>query len=186
MLDREKLRDLSPAEALDAARELMVAKQRIAADELLLAAHVGDLYAERTTPAASGVLSLDSERLVAHAGPGAPTVSEYAATELAASLSCTPTRAAELIGDALELRHRLPRLWARVLGETFTEPDGTQRTRRPVEAWRARAVAAETKQLPAHVAAWVDRMIDSQRLPNAVPRSWSTRRCVGWTPRPMP
>ena len=168
MLDREKLRDLSPAEALDAAQELMVAKQRIAADELLLAAHVGDLYAERTTPAASGVLSLDSERLVAHAGPGAPTVSEYAATELAASLSCTPTRAAELIGDALELRHRLPRLWARVLGELFTEEDGTTRRRRPVEAWRARAVAAETKQLPAHVAAWVDRMLDSQRIPNAV------------------
>ncbi len=167
MLDREKLRDLSHAETLDAARELITAEQRIAADKLLLAAHIGDLYAERTTPAASGVQSLDSERLVAHAGPGAPTVSEYAATELAAYLSCTPTRAAELIGDALELRHRLPRLWARVLGESFTEEDGTTRTRRPVEAWRARAVAAETKQLPAQVAAWVDRMLDSQRLPNA-------------------
>jgi len=59
-------------------------------------------------------------------------------------------------------------LWARVLGESFTEDDGTTRRRRPVEAWRARAVAAETKQLPAHVAAWVDRMLDAERLPNAV------------------
>ncbi len=175
MLDREKLRDLSHAETLDAARELMVAKQRIAADELFLAAHIADLYAERATPAASGVLSLESERLVAHAGPGAPRVSEYAATELAASLSCSPTRAAELSGDALELRHRLPRLWSRVLGDApvpelveGSEEDGLKRRRRPVEAWRARAVAAETKQLPAHVAAWVDRMLDSHRLPNAI------------------
>ncbi len=168
MLDREKVRDLGAAEALDAARELITAEQRIAADKLLLASHVADLYAERITPAPSGALSVESERLVAHAGPGAPTVSKYAATELAASLSCTPTRAAELIGDALELRHRLPRLWARVLGESFTDEDGMTRTRRPVEAWRARAVAAETKQLPAHVAAWVDRMLDSQRLPNTV------------------
>jgi hypothetical protein len=59
----------------------------------------GDLYGE-------GFLPL--------AGEGAPIVTEFAPYDLAAALGWTTNAARALMGDALELAHRLPRLWALV------------------------------------------------------------------------
>jgi hypothetical protein len=50
------------------------------------------------------------ERLVLLGGEGTPEVAEFAAAELGAELQMSPWAAAQLIGDALDLRHRLPRL----------------------------------------------------------------------------
>ena len=54
------------------------------------------------------------ERAVPLAGPGAPRVREFAPAELAAALDITHEAALALIGDALDLAHRLPRLWGLV------------------------------------------------------------------------
>ena len=80
------------------------------------------------------------------AGTGTPEVAEFAPGELGAALSMTSYAAALLIGDALELRHRLPRLWARV-----------QEGR--LQAWRARQIRDHTKCLSREAAAFVDAQL---------------------------
>ena len=62
---------------------------------------------------------------------GAPLVAEFCLAELGAVLGISTTSAKKLVGHALELRHRLPRLWAQVQAGR-------------VPAWRARAVAEAT------------------------------------------
>ncbi|MDO9455792.1 MAG: hypothetical protein Q7T52_06860, partial [Nocardioides sp.] len=69
------------------------------------------------------------------AGPGAPMVGEYAALDLALSLVMTSDGGLAYLGKALELRHRLPRLYARVV-------------RLEVQVWKAFRVAEQTIALP--------------------------------------
>jgi hypothetical protein len=77
-------------------------------------------------------------------------VAEFCIAELGTVLGISTTAAKKLIGHALELRHRLPRLWAQV-----------QSGRVPV--WRARAVAEVTihsaPALTAGAAAFVDAQV---------------------------
>jgi hypothetical protein len=80
------------------------------------------------------------------AGEGCPTISEFAVHEFAAALTMGTESGKHLIGQALELRHRLPRIWARVrAGE--------------VQVWRARRVAEATIRLSPEAAAHVDRQL---------------------------
>lgn len=84
------------------------------------------------------------EHEVEVAGPGAPTVAEFAIPELAAALDMSPTAGRRFLADALETKHRLPRLWARVMaGE--------------VPVWKARRVAQLTTSLSLEGADHVDR-----------------------------
>ena len=83
------------------------------------------------------------ERARFFGGDGTPEVSEFAAAEFGARIGRSPSAAASLIGDALDLQHRLPQLWARVqAGE--------------VRASYARYVAAKSRQLTRVQAAHVD------------------------------
>nr|WP_239579376.1 DUF222 domain-containing protein [Microlunatus panaciterrae] len=76
-------------------------------------------------------------------GAGTPLVLEFAAAELGALQNTTTNAAAALIADALDLRHRLPRLWGRVcLGE--------------VRGWMARKVCQATRHLSEEAARYVD------------------------------
>lgn len=141
----EPLDRLDAPGALAAAAECRRAADAAEARLLALAAHWADLHAERDGEGAR----LDvpgMERLCRLAGEGTPEVAEFAPAELGAALGLTTFAASCLIGDALELRHRLPRLWARVA-------DGT------VQAWRARRVADHTKILSPDAAAWVDAQV---------------------------
>jgi hypothetical protein len=70
-------------------------------------------------------------------------VEEFAAMELAADLGLSWERGASLLADALDLRHRLPRVFV-ALGRGEVEP------------WRARLVARGTRKLSASVAAQVE------------------------------
>ncbi len=82
------------------------------------------------------------------AGLGCPSVAEFCIAELAAALGMSTLAGKRLIGHALELRYRLPRLWARVhAGE--------------VQAWRARRIAEATihADLTPTGAGFVDRMV---------------------------
>jgi hypothetical protein len=83
---------------------------------------------------------------LALAGPGAPTVAEYAVPELAAAIGLSTEAGKRYLGEALELRHRLPRLWARVMSGHLT-------------AWKARSVARETTRLSPDAATYVDRHV---------------------------
>ena len=80
------------------------------------------------------------------AGAGAPGVAEDAVVELAAALGVSTEAGRGLLGDALELRYRLPRLWAAV-------------TAGVVPVWRARRIAGHTPTLSQPAAAWVDAQV---------------------------
>ncbi len=74
-------------------------------------------------------------------------MAEFCVAELGAVLGISTVSAKRLIGHALELRHRLPRLWAQVQAGR-------------VPAWRARSVAEATihaaPALTVEAAGWVD------------------------------
>jgi 5-methylcytosine-specific restriction endonuclease McrA len=79
-------------------------------------------------------------------GEGCPLVAEFSVAEFAAALGLGTESGKHLIGQALELAHRLPRTWARVVeGE--------------VVAWRARRIAEQTIPLSFEAAGFVDSQI---------------------------
>ena len=65
------------------------------------------------------------------AGPGAPLVAEFSVAEFAAAVGIGTEAGKYYLGHALELRYRLPKLWARVVSGDLA-------------AWKARQVAHET------------------------------------------
>ena len=95
---------------------------------------------------ASYVVRGYGETDLALAGPGTPTVAEYAIPELAAALGLSTEAGKRFLGECLELRYRLPRLWCRL-------------TCGDLVAWKARLVARETIRLSVEAAAYVDRYI---------------------------
>ena len=135
---------------LNAAVERRRTADRAEADLLALAAHWADLHAVLLGDDAAGVVVPSAlpgrEQLVPLAGEGTPAVAEFAPAELGAALGVSSYAATALIGDALELRHRLPRLWQRV-------QDGH------LQAWRARKIAAQTRSLSRDAAAFVDAQV---------------------------
>src|SRR3954449_8136609 len=80
------------------------------------------------------------------AGEGAPLVSEFAVAEFATALGLSAASGRTLVGLALELAHRLPKLWTRV-------QDGS------LAPWRARRIAEETLGLSIEAAAFVDHQL---------------------------
>ena len=77
------------------------------------------------------------------AGAGAPLVAEFAVTEFAAAIGLSTDAGKSYVGDALELRHRLPRVWRRVV-------------RGDLKAWQARRIAERTLLLSREAASFVD------------------------------
>jgi hypothetical protein len=94
-----------------------------------------------------GSLSNDGcERLIRLGGEGTPLVAEFAPAAFAARLQLSPYAGRQLIADALDLRHRLPRLHARLLaGE--------------VRISYARFVARKTRELGVEQAGRVDAAV---------------------------
>ena len=112
-----------------------VAQFRLAAD--WAAAHpVEDLDDAATVEGTQGELAI--------AGPGAPLVAEFCVADFALAVGLTTDAGRSYLGDAVEVRHRLPRLWARVLAGQ-------------VAVWRARKIADRTMSLPMEAADHVDR-----------------------------
>jgi hypothetical protein len=112
---------------------------------LTAAARYADLHGDLHDPAAGRSLP-GTERLVSLGGDGTPLVAEFAAAEFAVELGLSPFAGAQLIADAVDLRHRLPQLWARVqAGE--------------VKPWIARKTARASRHLDADGAGLVDRRV---------------------------
>ncbi|HET6653572.1 MAG TPA: hypothetical protein VFH10_13085 [Nocardioides sp.] len=95
--------------------------------ELVLAAQWADLH-----PMSSGTVLPGTERARRYGGDGTPFAGEFAAAELGVLLGRSHVAAATLMADALDVRHRLPRLWAAL-------------TAGQVRVWQARHVASRTR-----------------------------------------
>src|SRR5215213_4875456 len=80
------------------------------------------------------------------AGPGAPLVGEFSVTEFAAAIGLSTEAGKAYLGEAVELRYRLGRVWTRVV-------------KGDLPAWRARRIARETIILSVDAAALVDRQV---------------------------
>ena len=100
--------------------------------------HPGDAVAQSRLP---GI-----EHPVRLGGEGTPTVAGFAAAELGCVLRISDGAACRLIGDALDLRHRLRLIWAAAAAER-------------VPAYQARHIATATRYLTAEQAGWVDAQL---------------------------
>src|SRR4051812_13837895 len=135
------------AGVLAAARERRRTADRAEAELLGLAVDWAVIHpAESIHQPATHVLAGFGQTDLALAGPGAPTVAEYAVPELAAALGHSSEAGKRYLGEALELRYRLPRLWARVQAGDLP-------------AWKARLVARHTITVSLQAAGWVDRQV---------------------------
>ena len=80
------------------------------------------------------------------AGPGAPLVAEFSVAEFAVAVGLSTEAGKAYLGEAVELRYRLPRTWKRVRAGELV-------------AWRARRIARATILLSAEAADFVDRHV---------------------------
>lgn len=140
----------SAAELLAAARDRRRVADAAEAELLELACAWADAHPPESIHDAATFLVPGTEREEQIAGAGCPLVAEFCIAEFGAVLEMSSVAAKHLIGQALELRHRLPRLYRRVLaGE--------------VPAWRARRVAEATihahPALSGEAAGWVDAQV---------------------------
>ena len=80
------------------------------------------------------------------AGEGAPLVAEFCIAEFALAIGRSTDAGRSVVADAVELKYRLPRVWARVQSGDL-------------EPWRARRIAQETLGLTREAAAFVDAQV---------------------------
>ena len=142
--------DLSASELLALARDRKAAEDQAAAELLEVAARWADLHPPESIHSAAAFAVPGHEHEEPIAGPGCPLVAEFCIAELGAVLGISTTAAKKLIGHALELRHRLPRLWAHVHAGA-------------VPSWRARLVAEATihssPALTMDATGWIDSQV---------------------------
>src|SRR5580765_1323086 len=94
----------------------------------------------------AALLSRHGDQPLTVAGPCAPLVTEFCVAEFAAAVGLPTETGKAYLGEALELRHRLPRTWARVLAGDLP-------------AWRARRIARHTIGLSPAAAGFVDDQV---------------------------
>ncbi|RYC03312.1 HNH endonuclease signature motif containing protein [Nocardioides zhouii] len=142
--------DLSAAGLLALARDRKAAEDQAAAELLGVAARWADLHPPESIHSAAAFTVPGCEGEEPIAGEGCPLVAEFCVAELGAVLGISSTAAKKLIGHALELRHRLPRLWTQVQSGR-------------VPSWRARLVAEATihtsPALTMDAAQWIDSQV---------------------------
>ena len=80
------------------------------------------------------------------AGPGAPLIAEFSITEFAVAVGLSTEAGKAYLGEAVELRYRLPRVWKRVAAGDLV-------------AWKARWIAKATLSLSMEAAAFVDARV---------------------------
>ena len=132
-------------ETLDAVDRLCEVRVDVEAASFELAAHFADLHAGeslRRGGDGSRVLA-GMERGVRLGGVGTPVVAEFACAELGARMRMGTWAARRYLADALDVRHRLPLVWARVVA-------------REARIANVRLVAARTRHLSMEAAAAVD------------------------------
>src|SRR4051794_5277619 len=138
---------LDTAAVLAAARRARATANAAEAEVLLHAVEWAHLHQVADPDEASTVLvEHGHDTGIPIAGDGAPLVSEFAVAEFASALGLSAGAGRNLVGQALELAHRLPKLWARVQVGSLAP-------------WRARRVAEQTLCLSMEAAQYVDQML---------------------------
>ncbi len=137
-------RPATAAEVLRAARARRRTADAAEADLVQLAVDWAAMHpADSLHQPATHVVRGFGETDLRLAGEGAPTIAEYAVPELASAVGLSTEAGMRFLGEALELRYRLPRHWARLCSGDLP-------------AWKARRVARETIRLSADAATYVD------------------------------
>jgi hypothetical protein len=148
----DEIAGLDAAATLDRLSANRAVRETAEVDDLQCAIHWAAMHGALDVAAGSRALP-GAEALIPLGGEGTPQVAEFAPAEFGAELGISPHSARVLIGDALDLAHRLPKVWARVrAGE--------------VKPYLARQVAQATRAVPlaavghvdARVAPWADRL----------------------------
>jgi 5-methylcytosine-specific restriction endonuclease McrA len=140
----------------DAARELLIGVGEWA-DLHTTGALMPDLYGTYSHPDEEALQAAEdawvsrfgmpgADTMLELAGAGAPEVSDFAVTELTTALGRTRESGRLLVGDVVEAKHRLPKVWARMVAGQVT-------------AWRVRRLAEATRGLSAAAAAFVDAQV---------------------------
>lgn len=135
----------TPVGVIEAIRDQRHNVRLAQAREFELAAHFADLY---STIDDDAVLP-GHEKLVQVGSDGTPPVAEFCILELAAALHLRKPEATLLIAHALDVRHRLPRLWRQVMAGD-------------IPVWQARRIASHTTELDHHHAGLVDVVLERQ------------------------
>ncbi|MDP3893752.1 hypothetical protein [Nocardioides sp.] len=138
--------DLDPQATLASAARTVRRRRESELDDLLLASHWAALHGEDPRQGPDGERRSYGNRLVTVGGEGSPRVQEFCIGELAIAREVHPVSCEHTIADALDLQHRLPRTWERVVALE-------------AEAWVARRVARMTRQLPLAAMGLVDRAV---------------------------
>jgi hypothetical protein len=145
-----EVEDLTAADLLASIKASRETEHAEAARQLVLATQWADLHPPESIHSAATFTVPGCEQEEPIAGEGAPLVAEFCVAELGTTLGISTTAAKKLVGHALELRHRLPRLWGQVQSGH-------------VPAWRARLVAETTihttPALTREAAAFVDAQV---------------------------
>ncbi len=139
---------LSLADLLESAGEHQVERYRCEARLLLHAVCFADLAGLTAGTYSGTTTGAGRERLMVYGGEGCPPIPEFAAAEFGAMIGISAGAAADYIGQALALRHRLPFTWARVMAGVAIP-------------WRACKIADACQNLSAEAAAIVDQRVCS-------------------------
>ncbi|MGI8993308.1 MAG: DUF222 domain-containing protein [Nocardioidaceae bacterium] len=110
------------------------------------AAHWADLNGALDGAGAVSVGLPGAQGLVEFGGDGTPGVCEFAPAELGAELGMSVYAATALIADALDLRHRLPAVWAKMQAGD-------------IRPWVGRRTAELSRHLPVAAVGVVDRRV---------------------------
>ena len=132
------------------ARDRRAAADAAEADLLRAACAWADLHPAESIHDAV-LLGRHGDQPLPVAGPGAPLVAEFCVAEFAAAVGLPTETGKAYLGEALELRHRLPKTWARVGSGDLP-------------AWRARRIARADHRLSSPAAAG---FVDDQVAPFA-------------------
>jgi hypothetical protein len=144
-MDVVEIDELSGGELLDHVEALAATQQRCEVEILKAAVQHAYLHdRDSLDPAEAGRPGREKVRRIG--GSGTPEVTEFAAAALGARLSVSTISAGMLMADGLDMVHRLPQLWRRILaGE--------------VRVYLARLVASKTRDLTVEQAAYVDSRV---------------------------
>lgn len=111
------LGDLDATATLAVAERDVAARRRQGVDRLLVLLHWADLHSEDPQARPGAVpIRRGGDRLIRLGGDGTPMTSELCWAELAIALQAGAVAVRNQAGQALDLRHRLPLLWAAVTG----------------------------------------------------------------------
>src|SRR4249919_1727763 len=106
------------AAVLAFARDRRAAADAAEVDLLRAAVAWADLHQAESIHDAA-LLSRHGDQPLTVAGPRAPLVAEFCVAEFAAAVGLPTETGKASLGEALELRHRLPRTWTRVRAGTL-------------------------------------------------------------------